>query len=191
MGTLRQLETKFDKLEGREREKKSGSNSQKDSMWGDSEKEGQSILTYSSMKNSQGCRCEPTSKELMQNLLEFIEYKSKAELYRQENEELRRQVVQLQVNNEEAKRTLKRIEGENSKLKELLRQYQLFNKKQPTDRKISTLENEERAKGVFSDRKFQTKSNSHLPLAAAREEEEYPPELHHHFRCYEDKENIN
>ncbi len=66
----------------------------------------------------------------MNNLLEYVEYKSKLQIYKDQNEQLKKNIIQLEVNNEEMKKQIKKLEGENLKIKELLKQYQHFNKKQ-------------------------------------------------------------
>ena len=66
----------------------------------------------------------------MGNLLEYVEQRSKLDVYKQEKEALQRQVVRLEVSNKDLRKQVKKLEVENMKVKELLKQYQQLNRKQ-------------------------------------------------------------
>jgi hypothetical protein len=123
VAALRKLENKVDRMEEQDKGR------QKESRT-DSHREVESVLTFSG-KGSK-CRCEERTNPLG-NLLEFVEQRSKLDIYRQEKEELQRQVIRLEVANEDLRKQLRKMQSDNLKVKELLKQYQNLNRKQPKE----------------------------------------------------------
>lgn len=64
------------------------------------------------------CRCDDRA---IGSLLEYVEQRSKMDVYRQEKETLQRQVVRLEVANEDLRKQLRKLQRENFEVKELLR----------------------------------------------------------------------
>jgi hypothetical protein len=118
------------------------------------------------------CRCEDRT---IGGLLEYVEQRSKVDLYRQEKEALQRQVVRLEVNNEDLRKQLRKLQSENLKVKDLLKQYRQLGHQQ-------TLQE------YYEETCMQDNTRPAHTHTRCNTLEEISPEMHSYRRT--DKENI-
>ena len=108
--TLTMLKTKVDKIE----EYKSKDSIDKESPTF-SDRDAHSILTYSSLANSKGskgretCKCESSPSRNTNFIFELMQSNTKIQVYREENDSLKKEIIALTVESDQLKKNMKKL----------------------------------------------------------------------------------